>query len=165
MNSRVVEALVSNASPLIFLTRSYTLDLLQHFAPALWVPQPVAAEILQRGPQDLTARALAETSWLTVKPAPAIPPAIRLRHLGAGESSVLALALQHPHTEALMDDLAARHLAASLGLPVRGTLGVVLAAKQRGIIPAARPLLEQMMKAGLYLSQRVLNEALKRVDE
>jgi predicted nucleic acid-binding protein len=33
-------------------------------------------------------------------------------------------------------------LAAALGIPVRGTLGIVLNAKQQGAIPAARPVLE-----------------------
>ena len=67
--------------------------------------------------------------------------------------------------EAIIDDLAGRPCAAFLGIPVRGTLGIVLAAKQRGHIAAARPVMEALIKSGLYLSRAVLDEALKRVGE
>ena len=63
------------------------------------------------------------------------------------------------------DDLAGRKCAASLNIPVRGTLGIVLNAKYRGHIPKARPVIEDMMRAGLYLSKPVLEQALRRVDE
>jgi len=41
----------------------------------------------------------------------------------------------------------------------------VLAAKKRGLIPEARPVIETMMLAGLYLSKGVVDEALQRVGE
>ena len=55
--------------------------------------------------------------------------------------------------------------AEALGLPLRGTVGLVLAAKQAGRIVAARPLLEQLRNKGMYLSDAVLNRALRRVGE
>jgi predicted nucleic acid-binding protein len=161
----VAERAVINASPLIFLSRSHHLDLLQVFAKEIWVPEPVAGEIRHRGAQDITARAIEETAWLVTKPVPAIPTAIVEWRLGAGESGTLALARAHPGTEAIIDDLAGRKCAASLDIPVRGTLGIVLAAKQRGIILQARPVIEEMMGAGLYLSRKVVEAALRRVGE
>lgn len=77
----------------------------------------------------------------------------------------MALALAHPGAEAIIDDLAGRKCAPRLSIPVRGTLGIVLIARNRGLIPKARPVLEEMMTAGLYLSRKVLNEALRRVGE
>lgn len=84
--------------------------------------------------------------------------------LGLGESAVLTLAAQH-NIEAIMDDFAERKYAARLHIPVRGTLGIVLMAKQRGIIPNARPVMEDMMETGLYLSKKVLNQTLERVGD
>jgi len=115
--------------------------------------------------RDITAKAIGETDWLMVRPVAAVPTAIIEWRLGAGESSVLALALAHPGTEAVIDDLAGRKCAASLRIPVRGTLGIVLTAKKRGAIPRARPVIEDMMTAGLYLSKYVLEAALRRVGE
>jgi predicted nucleic acid-binding protein len=58
-----------------------------------------------------------------------------------------------------------RRCAAALKIPVRGTLGLVLVAKQRGRISAARPVLERMKGSGMYLSDSVLNRALSLVGE
>lgn len=157
-------AAVIDASPLILLARSRHLDLLRHIAREVWVPEPVAEEILRRGAQDITARAIENTPWLTLRPAPEIPATILEWRLGAGESATLALARAHG-LEAMIDDLAGRKCAASLDISVRGTLGLVLVAKQRGLISAARPVVEDMMTAGLYLSRRVLDQALRRVGE
>jgi predicted nucleic acid-binding protein len=160
----VAEVAVINASPLIFLARSHHLELLQGFASTVWVPEPVANEIARRGNQDITALAIENTAWLIAQPVPDIPSVILEWRLGAGESATLTLAQAH-RLEAIIDDLAGRKCAASLGIPVRGTLGIVLAAKQRGLIPQARPVIEDMMRAGLYLSRRVLEHALSRVGE
>jgi predicted nucleic acid-binding protein len=161
----VAERAVINASPLIFLSRSRHLDLLQVFAKEIWVPEPVAEEIRHRGAQDITAQAIEENAWLIPKTVPAIPTAIVEWRLGAGESGTLALAGAHPGTEAIIDDLAGRKCAASFDIPVRGTLGIVLTAKNRGIVPKARPIVEEMMRSGLYLSRKVLDAALQRVGE
>lgn len=158
------ERAVINASPLIFLARGGHLGLLRVFAHEVWVPEAVAWKIRQRGPGDVTAKALVTTDWLVVKPVPAINVAIAEWRLGAGESATVALALTHGR-EAIIDDLAGRKCAESLGVPLRGTLGIVLAAKRRGVIPAARPAIEDLVSAGLYLSRRVIDDALLRVGE
>jgi len=85
--------------------------------------------------------------------------------LGPGESAVLAWAHTHVGSEAIIDDLAGRRCAAAFNIPVRGTLGLVLTAKQRGHISSARELLYQLRQAGMYLSDQVLNEALAKVGE
>ena len=127
--------------------------------------QAVADEILRRGKQDVTAQAIEHTAWLKTQPANDIPLSILEWRLGPGESAVLALGLAHPNTHVIIDDLAGRKCADSLDIPVKGTLGLVLSAKQRGVIPAARPIIEDMMNSGLYLSKQVLNQALARVGE
>ncbi|MDN5871060.1 MAG: DUF3368 domain-containing protein [Nitrococcus sp.] len=160
----MAETAVINASPLIFLARSRHLDLLQGFASTVWVPATVANEIARRGRRDITALAIENTAWLITQPVSDISTLILEWRLGPGESATLALAQAHG-LEAIIDDPAGRKCAASLGIPVRGTLGIVLAAKQRGLIPQARPVIEDMMSAGLYLSRRVLEQALRRVRE
>ena len=162
MNLPVADKAIINASPLIFLSRSHHLDLLQAFASEVWVPEPVAMEILQRGQQDITATAIEQTEWLITKSIAGIPTIITEWRLGAGESSVLALANEHPGTEAIIDDLAGRKCAASLSIPVRGTLGIVLIAKKRNLIPKARSVIEDMMTAGLYLSRKVVDGSTKK---
>ena len=73
--------------------------------------------------------------------APALPLA---SDLGPGESGVLALALESADAAVILDDALARRVAASLRLPLTGTLGLLLDAKRRGLLPAVAPCLDQL---------------------
>jgi predicted nucleic acid-binding protein len=161
----VAERPAINTSPLIFLTKGGVLELLQIASQEIVVPAAVATEIEQYGETDVTAIALAQTDWLVVVETPPVPTVIQNWDLGAGESAVLAWGYVNPGTEVILDDLAARRCAAALGIPARGTLGLVLSAKQQGRIPTARPVLEQLRLSGMYLSDRVMNKALTLVGE
>ncbi len=154
-----------NTSPLIFLTKGGVLELLQIIAQEIVVPTAVATEIQAYGKTDVTAVAILQTNWLVVLETPPVPTVIQSWDLGAGESAVLTWGYFHPGTEVILDDLAARRCAAALGIPVRGTLGLVLNAKQKGIIPAARPILEKLLLSGMYLSDKVINQALALIGE
>ena len=160
----MVDSAVINASPLIFLARGGHIDLLSRFYGKVLVPQQVAEELLVRGSSDPTVRAVQEREWLHVSDVGTIPPVVEAWGLGPGESAVLALALA-TGDEAIIDDLAGRKCALSLGLPVRGTLGLVLLAKRRGIVDEARPVMEDLIRGGMYLSRRILDQALSRVGE
>jgi predicted nucleic acid-binding protein len=156
---------VANASPLIFLSRASHLYLLQHFAHRVLVPEPVHNEIREKGSDDITVRALEISPWIEVVSPPLVPEQILGWGLGPGESSVLALAYATRGMEAIIDDLAGRRCASLLGIPVRGTLGIVLTAKKRGLIPKARPVIETLIRSGMYLSKTVIEETLRRVNE
>lgn len=156
---------VVNASPLILLSRGGHCDLLHLVADEIVVPAQVAGEVRARGTTDPTAAFLASTPWISVLPEVPVPPTIIAWGLGAGESAVLAHALANPGMEAIIDDLAGRRCAEVLGIPVRGTLGVVLLAKRKGLITSARATLDDLLKTGLYLSRQTIDAALKRVGE
>ena len=156
---------VIDTSPLIFLTKAQRLDLLRLNYSSVLVPETVALEIQQYGSTDITWRALQNNNWLKIVEISSIPQSIQRCALDPGESTVLAWAVQYPGTEAILDDLAGRRCAQQLGLSVRGTLGLVLAAKKRGQIDAARPVIRELKQAGMYLSDRVINQALAMVGE
>jgi len=144
----VDEHAVINASPLILLGRSVKLFLLQEFSRRILVPDPVARKIAARGDHDATVKAMAASPWIEISSSPTVGEEIVSWGLGLGESSVLAIAQANPGMTAIIDDLCGRKCAASLGIPVRGTLGIVLAAKQRGVIERASPVLEDLISAG-----------------
>ena len=154
-----------NTSPLLFLSRAGLLELLQVAGPRLVVPSAVFNKITAGRPGDPTARAIAEADWLAIVETPPAPEPIQAWDLGRGESSVLTWGYAHPGTEIIVDDLAARRCAAALGIPVRGTLGLVLVAKKRAIIPRARPIIDRLRQSGMYLSDRLVEESLRHVDE
>jgi predicted nucleic acid-binding protein len=162
----VNKSAVINASPLIIMSRGGFTDLLRCFADEITVPRPVADEISARGSDDITLRTVREKSWIHLdRTRVVIPEIIAAWGLGIGESSVLAYALAHPGAEAIIDDLQGRKCASNLNIPVRGTLGIVLSAKKRGVIPQARPVIEKLLMSGLYLSRYVIDTALKKVGE
>ena len=153
-------------TPLVFFGLSPdSLEMLKLEGEEIVIPKTVAEEIRRRGADDLTVQAIERTTWLTVIDAPSIPDTIRAWDLGEGEASVLAWGYANPGTVIIVDDLAARRCAATLGIPVRGTLGLILTAKKRGVIPEARPVLEKLRQSGMYLSDRILNQALALVEE
>ena len=156
---------IINTSPLIFLSKGGYLELLQLLSPEIIVPKAVAEEIKAYGTNDITAQALVETQWLIVAKMRTIPNIIQDWDLGPGESEVLAWGYLYPGTEVILDDLAARRCAETLRIPLRGTLGLVLIAKQRGAIPSARQVLEKLRLVGMYLSDHVMNQALAKVGE
>jgi len=93
-------------------------------------------------------------------PAERAPEAIAAWDLGPGESSVLTWALHRPGTAVIIDDLAARRCARALGIPLTGTLGVVLRAHRRGLVPDSRAVIERLRSAGMWLSDAAVEQAL-----
>ena len=66
---------------------------------------------------------------------------------------------------AITDDRRARRLALRLRIPVTGTLGVLLAAKQRGVLDTIGPYVELLQSVGLYISPALLESVLQLADE
>lgn len=160
----MAEPPVVDASPFILLAKAGLLELLRLEGEPVLVPDAVAQEIRDHE-VDIAVKALDETAWIKIVPAPPVPMGIAVWDLGSGESAVLAWAHGHPGTVAIIDDGAARQCAHGWRIRTRGTLGLVLLAKQRGILPLARPVLERLLQMGLYLDRHLMDEALALVGE
>jgi predicted nucleic acid-binding protein len=154
-----------NTSPLVFLVRVNLLEILRIGARDVVVPEPVIQEVRGHGTDDPTVQAIERATWLSIIPGPTIPPGIAAWKLGPGESAVLALARDEADSMAVIDDWSGRRCARSLSIPLIGTLGLVLLAKQEGQIRAASPIVERLRQSGMYLSDAVVREALARVGE
>jgi len=162
-SSAVADQIVVNASPLIVLARTGRIDLLTLAGTPIHVPESVSSEV--RAHSDEAARALDTVTWLQTVPDAPMLPLIRGWDLGAGESAVLEWAQANLPARAIIDDYAARQLASVLAVPVIGTLGLALLARQRGMVSLARPLVEEFARAGLYLSKPIIERALRLVGE
>lgn len=156
---------VANASPLILLGKAGQLGLLTQLADSLVVPEIVAHEMSAKPDGQAAIRELSSRAGVRIASDCLVSHLIEAWDLGAGESQVLALAEGDPDARAVLDDLEARRCAASIGIPVIGTLGVILRAKRKGVIPAARPILERLQHEGLYVSAELVEEGLAHVGE
>lgn len=156
---------VVNASPLILLARVQRLDLLTSVASSVLVPEAVLSEVDAGDDRDGTGTAVRGFASLQVVPDLELPRSVRLWDLGVGESQVLARVLETPGSEAILDDRTARRCGESLGIPVLGTVGLVLTCRHLGLIAEARPLLEALRVAGLRLKPSLMEMALAKVGE
>ncbi len=146
---------VSNSSTLIALHQIGHLDLLEKLFSSLLVPPAVVRE---------TARTVPLPAWITERPlTQPVGPQILRASLGPGESEAISLALEVDVRWIILDDRPARRLAEALGLPVIGTLGILLASKRRGLLPAIRPCVDALMNLGFRVApdlyERVIADA------
>jgi len=148
---------VANASPLIAFERLDCLDLMPQLVSCLHIPPAVRDEVL--GSRTLPA-------WIT-EHALTQPVARRIlaARLGIGESEAIALALELSPCYLLLDDLAARRLAQSLNLSLLGTVGLLILARRRGLLPALRPSLDALLAVNFRISEPLYTFALKQVGE
>lgn len=156
---------VINTSPLIHLGDAGRLDLLRDLFGGVFVPSVVRDELLAKGDGDRAAREFSTATWVRIIDIEDIPPSIVAWDLGAGESAVLTHALREPNTEAIVDDLSARRCAQSLGIPVCGTLGLVLRAARKGIVGDPAGLLVELRNAGMWLSPGLFQEVIEAARE
>jgi predicted nucleic acid-binding protein len=60
------------------------------------------------------------------------------------EASAIALALENAGCTIILDDYKAMKIAEKLGINITGTIGVIVKAKLKGIIPSIKPILEKI---------------------
>ena len=77
----------------------------------------------------------------------------------------MALALENPDRVVLLDDMLARNIAAAAGLKVWGTLKILLEAKAQGLTEAIAPLIFQLERTGMWLSDDIRARILRLAGE
>jgi predicted nucleic acid-binding protein len=157
-----VALLVADSGPLIALARLSLLRLPTQMQHEVLVPSVVWTEVTRAAPEvELQALESASASgWLTVaQGGPGISPALDGIALDDGELAALNLALHH-NAPVLVDELRGRAAAAQLGLPVVGTLGLLMMARERGLIGGLQPLVEALAAGGYYLSRSLIAHVL-----
>jgi predicted nucleic acid-binding protein len=156
---------IVNASPLILLTKIGRIDLLDAEGVDVVVPMPVLQEDSSLDPTDPVVRAIHDAGWSVVMPSTPVPASVSRWKLDPGEESVLTVALQSLGCEVVIDDRAGRRCAEAHGIPLLGTIGVVILGKRLGKIAEARPVIEELRRVGLYVKDDVITDALKQVGE
>ena len=143
--------IVSNSSPLIALDRIGQLELLHALLGEVVIPPAVEQEVFAENAPPPWIRVAALRTPLDEAASPT---------LGLGERQAIALAVEVHAGRIILDDLPARRLAASLGLPVIGTVGLLIAAKNAALVTTVAPLLDDLVTVGFRLSSEVVTAAL-----
>jgi predicted nucleic acid-binding protein len=159
---------VSNSSVLIALGAIEQLGLLQQrFPDGIFVPIAVWQEVVETGSGRPGAQAVATASFIQVQPiANVILASFLQNELDYGESEAIALFIENPLNALLLDEKSARQVARRMNLPILGTVGILIWAKQQGLIDSLKEQLDRLMSQGQFrLSQRVYGSALQKVGE
>lgn len=148
---------VSDSSPLIIFQRIGQLNLLAVLLERVYIPPAVRREVFGTDPLP---------NWLEERHlAQPLAAQVLAAQLGAGEREAIALALEAHATWVLIDEIPARRLAQTLRLIVVGSLGLLVKAKDQGLIPEVRPLIEAMRNHDFRISDRVINAILVAANE
>lgn len=153
--------IVSNSSPLIALAKIEKLNILEY---AIVIPKAVFNETTE--PEKEYMKELYE--WgkdkvVDVRNRKAVEYLELI--LGKGEAETIVLSEELNADAVLIDDLKARKIARLRGLKVIGTIGVLLDAKERGRVHEVKPLLEELMKNKIRISEELHDHALELANE
>jgi len=157
---------VVNAGPLVALSLIGQLDLLPALFSECWVPQAVFNEVAVAGIGKAGADSLQSADWLGRVRASPDPDPLLVMELDAGEAEVITLARHLSPCVAVIDERRGRRIAQQVyGLSVKGTAGILVEARRRGLISGVRPRLLELRAAGYFIADNVIAAACQSVGE
>jgi len=161
------EIVIADSSPLIAFGRINKFSLLSQLFGIIIIPQAVADECFV-DPTRLGATAIQQAidkKLIKIHPNPPVSQTNDLPSmLGMGEIAAIQLAhsLKLP---LIIDEKLGRTTATKLNIPIIGTGGILVLAKQRKLINAVQPLILRLQEEGYYLSNKLIEIILKRAGE
>lgn len=150
---------IADAGPLIAFARLHQLGLLPQIFRRVFVTDVVFAECAGRAdfPENPVIREAVARQQLELCCAPDF--SAYTQKIDAGEASAIAVAIEFG-CGVLMDDKAGRRMATNAAVPVIGTVGVLVLAKRKGLVPLVSPLLKALIASGYFLSDEIIAAAL-----
>ena len=158
---------VSNTSPIMNLAAIGKLELLQQLYNKVVIPQAVYSELTiedegQPGEQKIQTLKWIETRIVSDQ---SFVEALR-GELDDGEAEAIALSKELKTDLLLLDERRGRAVATRFGLRFIGLLGILIDAKQKGYIPAIKPILDDLVaNAGFWVSQQLYAHVLRAAGE
>ena len=158
--------LVVNTGPLLALIAGVgDLSLLEALYKRVLVPFEVCQEIEAGGASGFGVSEFRRSRLIEKRSDPlAVTPFLR-NVLDSGEASVIQLALDEKIRTVCIDESMGRRIARLNGLKLTGSIGVLIRAKKAGFDFSMREAINRMQSQGIYLSQMVVDFALKQVSE
>jgi len=153
----------SNTTPIIALSSIQRLDLLPQLFGRIHLVKEVVDECEAGG--TIAVPSLREFDWLTiVESTPISNPSLFLE-LDKGEKHTLDMAQKYHADWVLIDEKIGRNMAEYLDLHVTGTLGVLLKAKQQGLITSFLECVTTMRNHGIYYHPDLIKKLLNQIGE
>jgi predicted nucleic acid-binding protein len=151
---------IVNATPLIALSITGHLDLLQILFSQIIVPRSVYDEVVVSGRDRPGSRVLQSADWLRVEvPSQTSPIPVALMGLDLGEQDVILLGQELDADWLIIDERLGRKIAQAMGFRVKGTLGLFLVAYQLQVLTQAEvdKAVNRLADSSIRLSPRLIN--------
>lgn len=144
----MAQIIIADTSCLISLYNAGILQILEELFVEVYITTEIQSEFKQPLP-----------NWIKLKnPKHSIQLDSLYTQLDKGEASAIALALQESNSVIIIDELKGRNIAINLGVRTTGTIGVLILAKEKGVIVELMKTLDTLVDNGFRISKRLYNE-------
>lgn len=164
--------ILSNSSPLIYLSKLNKLNLLKELFKEITIPKEVYEEVVIKGKEEryfdvIAIEAGIKEGWIKIKEEKIKSFDDLISELDLGERALINLAKKLKPSLLIIDDASARTIAESLGFNVKGTLYILLKAYKKGIIKQKeiKELIKRLIILGFRLSQEIYIEFLEEIEK
>jgi predicted nucleic acid-binding protein len=155
---------VSNTTPIISLLKLSKLDILKNLYSEISIPYAVFQEV-EAGKNKDYYKNLSNLNWFRIIEIQDKKAVKYFLDLDSGEAEAIVLATEIKADLILLDEKLGRFHAKHADLKVTGTIGVLIKAKKEGLINELKPLLFELTKKEVWISDKLINEILKKVGE
>ena len=149
------KAIISDTSCLIVFAKINELDLLRRLFTEIVTSDEVADEFGQVLPDWISVQSVKNKYY---------QEELKLK-VDSGEASAIALAVENHDSLLIVDDFKARKLATSLGIDIIGSIGILVKAKNEGVIVSVKPFFERIRNTDFRISDDLESAALKEAGE
>lgn len=144
----MAQIIIADTSCLISLHNAGILQILEELFSEVYITSAVQSEFGQPLP-----------NWIKLKNPISSAQLVSLyTQLDKGEATALALALQEENAVIIIDELKGRNIARNLGVRTTGTIGVLILAKEKGILVELMKTIDTLVKNGFRISKKLYNE-------
>jgi uncharacterized protein len=160
--------IISNTGPIIGLAKIGRLNLLKTLFGEVFIPPLVHKELYGRIGTESEELEQALHDFIQVLESRYSGSKIRdlIAHLDEGEKQVISAAFEvRSEVLLLLDDRAGRQVARGLNIPLTGVVGILLLAKQRGLVADVVEIVEELRSRGYWLSNEVVDAAKRLAGE
>jgi len=155
---------VSNTTPIISLLKLSRLDILQELYSEISIPFAVFEEI-EGGKNKGYYHDLSKINWINIVKIQDKKALKYFLDLDAGESEAIVLATEIGADLIIIDEKLGRFHAKHADLKVTGTIGVLIKAKNQGILKELKPLLYELIEKDVWISETLIGEIMKQAGE
>lgn len=160
--------IISNTGPIIGLAKIDSLPILKEIASEVLIPPMVHRELLGKIGIESERIDKVLNDFIRVaelNPLDSVTIEI-LADLDEGERQTIGLASTFSEDVLLLlDDRVGRLAAEKLNIPTTGLIGILLLAKEKGILENIRSLIDNLRKQGYWISDEVADTAKRLAEE